>query len=337
MPNIEVITADTAVNVQLAGAPPKREDVWISPLEVFFSQNVIYPLFSDGRSVDDAVKQIEVLDVKEIDGQEAGCTLKAPFPTTEAVRWCPKLRDGEGKPILDSDGEERKGTEGLFTLDNRRLYALQRAAVSCYPRPCRIKVKVITDRYEVVRHLKKFRTRTNGFSISITEWNGTGRDNAKNFKVLRVWDWRSAVAQLDEGAGTSSSAVEAADSGNIGCWEYLDPEGVLRGPFSHWQMRQWFERKMLPPALRIRPYVPGGSAPKGGYANKSRSNEDFRPVPDVFADAPSPFAPGWSPRATNSEDQFQVCAECGRQRLEGWNARGNWYCSTCWRKWEAAK
>lgn len=329
MPNIEVITADAAVNIQLPGAPPKREDIWISPLDVFFSQNVIYPLFSDGRSVDDAVKQIEVLEVKEMDGQEAGFMLKAPFPTTEAVRWCPKLRDGEGKPILDSSGEERKGTEGLFTLDNRRLYALQRAAVSCYPKPCRIKVKVITERYEVSRHLKKFRTRTNGLAISITEWNGTGRDNAKNSNVLRVWDWRSAVAQLDEGAVASTSAAEAADSGNIGCWEYLDPEGVRRGPFSHWQLRQWFERKMLPLGLRIRPYVPGGYA--------SSSHEDFKTVSAVFADAPCPFAPGWSPRATTSEGQFQVCTECGRQRLEGWSARGNWYCSACWRKWEAVK
>ena len=96
----------------------------------------------------------------------------------KAVRWSPKLRvadvlemccqaeDGQGKPVLDEKGEERRGVEapasdsprvdeypermngteiasasqvatpsqGLFTLDNRRLYVLQRAAVYHYPR-----------------------------------------------------------------------------------------------------------------------------------------------------------------------------------------------------------
>ena len=58
------------------------------------------------------------------------------FP--EAVRWCPKLRDGEGKPVLDAEGQEKRGVEGLFALDNRRLYVLQRAAVYQYPRHQRL-------------------------------------------------------------------------------------------------------------------------------------------------------------------------------------------------------
>ena len=130
----------------------------------------------------------------------------------KAVRWCPKLRaglaelsypyssaahsgsaleDGEGKPVLDEKGEERRGVEasdgdtgdlpksllcsqGLFTLDNRRLYALQRAAVAQYPRSCfvrldpcknpawrqlvarrtcKITVEEITNRWEVAQHV----------------------------------------------------------------------------------------------------------------------------------------------------------------------------------------
>eukprot|EP00933_Yihiella_yeosuensis_P064405 TRINITY_DN67773_c0_g1_i1.p1 TRINITY_DN67773_c0_g1~~TRINITY_DN67773_c0_g1_i1.p1 ORF type:complete len:327 (+),score=43.89 TRINITY_DN67773_c0_g1_i1:71-1051(+) len=326
MPNIETITATGAypVNLHLPGAPAPKEEVFISPLEVSFSQNVIYPLFSDGKSVDDAMKAIRVI------GEGKDAFLEPPFPDIEAVRWCPKLRDGEGKPILDSNGEERRGVEGLFTLDNRRLYALQRAAVSQYPRKCRIKVYVITERFEVLRHLKKFRTRTNGLSVTVSEWNGVGRDNAKDFNAMRVWDWRSAVAKIAEGSSDSkaSSAVEVADAGSCGCWQYLDPKENSRGPFSNFQMRQWWEKKMLPPDLKIRPYFPG-----------KKSDEKFRPVVEVFENAPAPFAPGYSPRAstTETEGEFHMCAECGRQRLEGWSARGNWYCVTCWKKWEVSK
>ncbi|CAL1135957.1 unnamed protein product [Cladocopium goreaui] len=138
----------------LEGGGKVQEEV--SPLEVHFSQHVIYPLFSDGTSVDETVREVKAI---ECDEDEDSCWLRAPFPTIQAVRWCPKLRDGEGKPVLDENGEERRGVEGLFTLDNRRLYVLQRAAVYHYPRKCKISVEVITERWEVLHHLKKFRTR----------------------------------------------------------------------------------------------------------------------------------------------------------------------------------
>jgi len=287
----------------------------VSPLEVHFSQHVISPLFSDGRSVDDSSREIEAVEKEDV------YELKAPFPGIQAVRWCPKLRDGEGKPSLDENGEERRGLEGLFTLDNRRLYALQRAAVALYPRTCKISVEVITNRWEVAQHVKKFRTRTNGLSIFIAEWNGTGRNNTRHSEVLRVWDWRSAVTKLEEG-GTEV----AAENGSCGCWEYLDPKSVCRGPFSNWQMQQWWEHKMLPPDLQIRPFER-----KGG-----ETEQQFRPVWEVFADAPKAFAPGWMPSAANAEIEFHTCAECFRQRTEGWSARGKWYCSNCWRKWRSS-
>ncbi|CAE8648137.1 unnamed protein product, partial [Polarella glacialis] len=126
-----VITADAVLSAQLAGTPSPKEVTWVSPLEVFFSQNVIYPKFTDGRSVDEAVRQIRVVEADS--SEEDVVILEAPFPQIEAVRWCPKLRDGEGKPLLDSSGEERRGSEGLFSMDNRRLYALQRAAVAHCP------------------------------------------------------------------------------------------------------------------------------------------------------------------------------------------------------------
>eukprot|EP00434_Breviolum_minutum_P035156 symbB.v1.2.031119.t1/scaffold3577.1/size53849/8 len=276
-------------------------------VQVNFSQHVVYPLFSDGTSVDETVKEVKAI---ECDDDEDTCWLRAPFPTIQAVRWCPKLRDGEGKPVLDENGEERRGVEGLFTLDNRRLYVLQRAAV--------------------LHHLKKFRTRTNGLSIFISEWNGTGRDNTKPFDVLRVWDWRSAVSKLEEGG--QAEQAEAADAGNCGCWEYLDPRQVCRGPYSNWQMQQWWDHEMLPRDLLIRPFQPkGGGDAEGG---DSGPDEEFRPVLEVFAEAPKAFAPGWSPEARKNPTEFHCCAQCRRRRVDGWSAGGQWYCANCWRKWQ---
>lgn len=168
--------------------------------------------------------------------------------------------------------------------------------------------------------MKKFRTRTNGLSIFIAEWNGTGRNNTRNSEVLRVWDWRSAISRAEE-SGT------AAEAGSCGCWEYLDPKSICRGPFSNWQMQQWWEHQMLPPDLEVRPFLR-----KDGDEGHQ---QPFRPVTEVFADAPKPFAPGWMPLTVAEDGGFQTCAECGRQRLEGWSARGKWYCSNCWRKWQS--
>jgi len=329
MPNIEVIVGQIAVNDPYRAAA-KRDIIWVSPLAVSFSQNVIYPRFTDGRSVDDVVDKVTAEEYSS-DENKFDLTLEAPFPVIEAVYWSPKLRDGEGKPLLGEDGSQRRGVEALFSLDNRRLYALQRAAVVHYPKRCRTKVAVITDKTEIMRHLKKFRTRTNGLSITISEWNGIGRNNAQDYNAMRVWDWRSAVAAVSslhtEGLQTQ---VDAASSGSCGSWEYLDFEDVCRGPFSNWQMRQWWERKMVPESLRVRPYNPEAARSEKG------STLPFRPVHEVFEDAPAPFAVGWSPRAADLEQEWKECSQCRRHRLEGWHAYGQWYCTACWKKWDSS-
>lgn len=322
MPNIETIQLPMA---SMALDRP-ADEVVMSPLDVLFSQNVIYPKFTDGKSVDDASRQIKAVPRQDeaANGKDEEVFLDTPFPTIQAVRWCPKLRDGNGKPLPDGNGGYRMGAEGLFTVDNRRLYALQRAAVAQWPKKCVAYVEVISDKNEVMKHLKKFRTRTNGLSITISEWNGVGRDNSKDFSAMRVWDWRSAVSSVE--AGGAKAALDAADSGSIGCWQYLDNQEICRGPFSNWQMRQWWELKMLPPDLRIRPYDAAAAC--------EHREGDWATVLEHFAGAPEPFAPGWSPRATEQEGTWHKCAQCNRRRWEGWEAHGEWYCAMCWKRWQ---
>merc|ERR1712129_203479 len=187
----------------------------------------------------------------------------------------------------------------------------------------------LSDKGEMLRHLKKFRTRTDGLSISIGEWSGVGRDNASDFSTMRLWDWRSAI-----GSTAESSNVEAAELGSCGCWEYLDGKEVLRGPFSNWQMREWWARSMFPRTLRIRGYYTSSSR-QGKSERDAAGGPEFLRVDEVFAHAPEPFAAGWSPRAAQEpEGEQHDCAECGRKRWEGWSARGNWYCVSCWKRWE---
>lgn len=338
MPNIEVLDASEVGD--LLHTSVQFSKIWISPLEVAFSQNVIYPRFTDGRSVDEAMSQITVSGPRSCPrpdgkGEEARLVLEPPFPTMEAVRWAPKLRDGQGKPLLDENGVPRHGAQGIFSVDNRRLYALQRAAVAQFPAQCCVAVHVITDKNEVMRHLKKFRTRTNGLSITISEWNGVGRDNARLFSAMRVWDWRSAVSRAHELGNEEGNrlAEEAAASGSCGCWEYLDHKDIRRGPFSNWQMRQWWDRKMFPRDLRIRPYDAAAAA--DSHNPEEDSGPPFELVDHVFEDAPSPFAAGFSPRATDQQAEWHRCAQCGRRRWEGWEARGEWYCVMCWRRWQS--
>eukprot|EP00929_Paragymnodinium_shiwhaense_P065408 TRINITY_DN32792_c0_g1_i1.p1 TRINITY_DN32792_c0_g1~~TRINITY_DN32792_c0_g1_i1.p1 ORF type:complete len:334 (-),score=53.63 TRINITY_DN32792_c0_g1_i1:2-1003(-) len=328
--NIEVITGQLPVNL----CPPKPDIIWMSPLDICFSQNVIYPTFTDGKSVDDAVKSIHTAD-----GEGDDVVLDPPFPMIEVVRWTPKLRDGAGKPLQDENGKDRLGSEGLFTIDNRRLYALQRVAVAQYPRRCKVEVAVLKARDEIGRHLKKFRTRMNGRCVNISEWNGVGRDNAKDFSAMRIWDWRSAVQSavaVSEGGKVDDSVAKAAQSGSCGAWEYLDGKGSRRGPFSNEMMRQWWQRGMLPKDLRIRAYdVAATVAEKAGeHVSEER---DFAYVVDVFREAPEAFAPGWSPQTTQQEREGQTCGECGRKRIEGWCGRGTWYCINCWKRWENDK
>lgn len=346
MPNIEVLGAQQAANLVVAAPAAVAHIIeLVSPLEVSFSQNVIYPKFADGKNLDDSVRLI--CERAAASDPAGDLTLDPPFPRIEAMRWTPKLRDGTGKPLLDENGQERRGKEGLFSVDNRLLYALQRAAVAQHPRRCLVAVAVLTDRVEIAKHLKKFRTRTNGLSITVSEWNGVGRDNMRNHSAMRIWDWRSAVGRAEDGG--AKALAEAADTGSCGCWEYLDNTHIRRGPFSNWQMRQWWERKMLPPTLRIRPYDAAatladrsgegigaeGDASAGGAGDGSgKGGEEFKPVAEVFKDAPAPFAPGYSPRTTDQDAEAQKCAQCQRKRWDGWSAHGQWYCANCWRKWQ---
>lgn len=182
------------------GEPNKR----ISPFELRFSQMRAKQEFRDGRLVDDAVKQIEAVPLKE-----SGCggrkqwLLKAPFPPIEVLQWRCKLRDESGRPMVDegTGGEIWDSQDRVFTLDNRRLYCYQRAAVELWPDEVFVDVVELPPQsLSRMRQVRKFRTLDCGQSVHVG-----GRGDGES---LVHWSWRKTVG--------AEEVVKAADA-TSGC------------------------------------------------------------------------------------------------------------------------
>lgn len=165
-----------------------------SPLDVRFSQMRARHEFRDERTLEQAIENIKPIE-REIDGEKVWY-LQAPFPPIEVMKWRCKLRDGEtGRPRLDSrtGGELYDSSENLFTLDNRRLYCLQKVATTLYPKRCVVDIVELPQGAPTrVRELKKFRTLDRGLSVMIG-----GRQDGE---TLMRWSWREAVGLAEDGS-----------------------------------------------------------------------------------------------------------------------------------------
>jgi len=155
---------------------PIYEEKLISPLALRFTQEHIKTVFRDGHVVEDTVDEIEVRPSANTDYD---LILQAPFPQIEIIRW--------GR---DSDGTG----EGLhwFTLDNRRLYCLQRAAMKHWPQRVAAKVEILYADPGMVK--KKYDSTTMGASVTLA-------NSCKDTPLFR-WDWQVEVEKLgDDVAG----------------------------------------------------------------------------------------------------------------------------------------
>lgn len=169
----------------------------LSPFEIFFSQNHIRPEFQDGRSIDAAVGCIGSRRFDPRDGfEDLGCPQKSswwllsqPFPMIEVIQWRIKLREEDGCQVVDDDGNELYGEREWYTLDNRRLYCLQRAAVALYPKQVRVLVSVVHQEEGSCREFRKFRSVDRGRSIRLGH-----RDSPD----LPRWCWRLEVGLAEE-------------------------------------------------------------------------------------------------------------------------------------------
>ncbi|CAK9035901.1 unnamed protein product [Durusdinium trenchii] len=171
----------------------------LSPFQIFFSQNHIRSEFQDGRAVDLAVQSIRSSRISASEDpqyEDFGVPtdsdwwlLQPEFPEIEVILWRIKLREEDGSQLFDQEGNELYGDREWYTLDNRRLYCLQRAAVSLYPKEVRILVKVVRQEDGSCREFRKFRSTDRGRSIRLGH---------KDSPDLPRWCWRLEVGLCEE-------------------------------------------------------------------------------------------------------------------------------------------
>jgi hypothetical protein len=149
---------------------PIYEEKLISPLAVRFTQDHIRKIFRDGTEVQ---RTIEQMTLKEGSG-DYDFIISAPFPNIEIIRWYQE----------DSDGLERDA-DHWFTLDNRRLYCLQRVAASVWPKRVAATVDLLYSVPHSVR--RKDSSATAGRTVAI------GHNN----KLIEgKWDWKDTVGSV---------------------------------------------------------------------------------------------------------------------------------------------
>eukprot|EP00933_Yihiella_yeosuensis_P071093 TRINITY_DN79291_c0_g1_i1.p1 TRINITY_DN79291_c0_g1~~TRINITY_DN79291_c0_g1_i1.p1 ORF type:complete len:342 (-),score=68.68 TRINITY_DN79291_c0_g1_i1:152-1177(-) len=186
--------------------PRGTATVKINPLDIRFSQRKMRNVFQDGQFLADSAELVVAHPLPKGSECEAKWLLQAPFPPIEVVRWTCKLRDeSTGRPMIDPHtGDAMYDTEDRwYTLDNRRLYCLQRAAAKLYPDRCVADVIAEVHKDRRLRELRKFRTLDSGKSINI----GSRVDGVD----FQEWCWED-----NKGEAGAASAAKVAGQGSGG-------------------------------------------------------------------------------------------------------------------------
>lgn len=161
---------------------PIYEEKLISPLAIRFTQEHIKTTFRDGRLVDDSLSQIRAgPGVADYD-----LLLEVPFPAIEIIRW-------------HTSSNQESVEEHWFTLDNRRLYCLQRAAAAHWPLKVAAQVHILYA--DPGTAWRKCDSSTGGRAVSIAI--------SSKHEPIQWWDWRSKL--LLSGTIAAIAAVVADD------------------------------------------------------------------------------------------------------------------------------
>mmetsp|Transcript_66826 Transcript_66826/g.186563 ORF Transcript_66826/g.186563 Transcript_66826/m.186563 type:complete len:400 (-) Transcript_66826:246-1445(-) len=158
------------------------EEVHACPLTIRFTQEKVHPFFYRRGPIVKVVPKIRLAISPPGIGEtstwiqgDPGCDcetyeLKPPFQTIRCLR---------------------KGNE-LWSLDNRRLYALQLAAMEQWPVRCRVRVLYTNSlpRRQLKTHWRKLQTTTEGRSIIIRA----------RYQQFDVWSWFDRAVELEMSA-----------------------------------------------------------------------------------------------------------------------------------------
>lgn len=205
-------------------ADKKGPTTRVPALDVRFSQKKMRNVFADGKLVENSIDSIRAVRLDPDEAEIYGATwrLETPFPPIEIMRFMPKLRDeNTGRPLLDpKTGREMfEDEESWFTLDNRRLCCLQKAAVKLLPDRCLVDAIAECRKERRMREIRKFRTMDNGQSIMV----GSVVDGVP----FERWHWREAAANPDRGRGQEQKPKGKGGKGKGGSGK---GKGKAKGP-----------------------------------------------------------------------------------------------------------
>lgn len=158
------------------------EERWISPLAVRFSQGKIHPFFHERGPISEVMLQIKLRD-PEGSGAGAVRRIDPPFPPVRLL-------------YLKEQGV-------LVTLDNRRLYALQRFALQEWPTVCLARALCV-DELTPTRlraENRKFTNRLCGLQLEVES-----RSNA-----FDTFSWVTEAAHAEAKSFCRPAALRAAD------------------------------------------------------------------------------------------------------------------------------
>lgn len=147
------------------------DEMYVNPLHVRFTQDKIHPFFYRRGPIVNVLPKIRPVSRTLISDcgsrEEEVVELVPPFTPIHCLK---------------------KGEE-LWALDNRRLYAMQLAALELWPRRCRMRV---LSRDRLPRH--KFKTQYRKFS---TTSEGTTISVCARYQQFDTWSWYERAVELE--------------------------------------------------------------------------------------------------------------------------------------------
>mmetsp|Transcript_50499 Transcript_50499/g.130086 ORF Transcript_50499/g.130086 Transcript_50499/m.130086 type:complete len:464 (+) Transcript_50499:183-1574(+) len=156
---------------------PIYEEKLICPFAIRFSQDHIRTMFRDGHLVEAALSKITTdPGVGDYD-----LILRCPFPNIEIIRWRPK-HNATDSYFLSQGIKVDRQPDRWITLDNRRLYCLQKAAAALWP--ARVAAVIEIMYADSGSFSRKHDTRSYGMAVSL--------GHSTNHPV-GYWCWRREV------------------------------------------------------------------------------------------------------------------------------------------------
>lgn len=143
------------------GGEDEWEEIFACPLSIRFTQEKIHPFFYRRGPIVNVVPKIRPVERDDV------VDLVPPFTPIHC------LRQGET----------------LWSLDNRRLYALQLAAMDQWPRRCRVRLlsRERLPRHKFKTQYRKFNTTSQGHSIEVST----------RYQQFDTWSWYERAIELE--------------------------------------------------------------------------------------------------------------------------------------------